>query len=419
MSSGAHQLTEKDPAYGWVMVGVVFTISALAFGTLGSVSVFLKPLSTEFGWGRGETSLGYSAISFASAIFGVLWGVLADKYGTRWFGVVSAVIMSLALYLMSLQNTIMEFYGCYFLFGAFGTSMATTPLYANVGFWFRQNPGLALGLAASGGAFGQAVVPYVSGLGIEAVGWRQTYVWLAAAYLCIALPCGFLVRESPWRMLAQPPGQAHKRDFPLSELEAVLWISAAVIFCCNCMAVPIVHLVPLLTDQGYALEYAARALLILMLAGCAGRIMGGKLCDIIGALPAYLLMSIGQTISVFWFPQVQGELALYSLAIFFGFFYSGVMSCIMVCTRMMVSGRFAARAMSVTSFFGWIGMGAGAFMGGYIFDLTGGYFWSYGFAAGAGLINIAILTLFLLRVKAQRVRISSPSLGQTADESVR
>ncbi|MDG2278526.1 MAG: MFS transporter, partial [Pseudomonadales bacterium] len=133
--------TEKDPAYGWIMVAVVFTISALAFGTLGSVSVFLKPLSAEFGWGRGETALGYSAISFSSAVFGVLWGVLADKFGTRWFGVIAAIVMAGAMFLMSTQTSIAEFYAFYFLFGAFGTSMATTPLYANVAFWFRQKPG--------------------------------------------------------------------------------------------------------------------------------------------------------------------------------------------------------------------------------------------------------------------------------------
>ncbi|MEM9621050.1 MAG: MFS transporter [Pseudomonadota bacterium] len=398
-TAGSSHDVAKDPLYGWVMVGVVFTISALAFGTLGSVSVFLKPLAAEFGWGRGETALGYTAISFSSAVFGVLWGVLADKYGTRWFGVVSALVMTLALYLMSRQQTIVEFYAFYFLFGAFGTSMATTPLYANVAFWFRRNPGLALGLAASGGAFGQAVVPYLAGLGVDSVGWRATYLWMAVGYLCIALPCGFFVRESPWRLQAGETAQSEQRTFPLSAVEAVAWISVAVIFCCNCMAVPIVHLVPLLTDAGHTTEYAARALLILMLAGCAGRIMGGKLCDIIGALPAYMVMSLGQTVAVFWFPQVQGTAALYSLAIFFGFFYSGVMSSIMVCTRMMVGGEYAGRAMSVTSFFGWIGMGMGGFLGGYLFDLTTDYAWSYAFAGIAGVINLFILSLFWLRAR--------------------
>ncbi|GIS32908.1 MAG: hypothetical protein Ct9H90mP4_08220 [Gammaproteobacteria bacterium] len=45
----------------------------------------------------------------------------------------------------------MPFMGFIFLFGAFGNAMVTSPLFANVGFWFRNNPGLALGITASGG----------------------------------------------------------------------------------------------------------------------------------------------------------------------------------------------------------------------------------------------------------------------------
>ena len=82
-------------------------------------------------------------------------------------------------------------------------------------------------------------------------------------------------------------------------------------------------------------------------------------------------MSLGQTISVVWFPQVSSVTAIYLLAAFFGFTYSGVMSSILVCTRVMVSAQFAARAMSITSFFQLIGMGLGGFLGGYFFDTEG------------------------------------------------
>ena len=78
MNSHSEEL-EKDPPYGWLMVFVVFSLSALSFGVVGSISVFLKPLSAEFGWGRGDTSLGYTAAAFSSALFGVLWGFVADK----------------------------------------------------------------------------------------------------------------------------------------------------------------------------------------------------------------------------------------------------------------------------------------------------------------------------------------------------
>ena len=400
-----NNISDRDPGYAWVMVACVFILSALSFGTLASISVFLKPLALEFGWSRGQTSFSYTVISFSSAVFGVFWGYIADKYGTRWFGIVAAIMMSLSLFLLSKQTNIYHFYGFYFLFGAFGNAMVTSPLFANVGFWFRNNPGLALGITAAGGAVGQGLIPYFSGIIIETDGWRAAYYFMAIIYLAIAIPAALFIRESPWREQARTSTEEEPRDFPLSEKEAITWLCSAVIFCCICMSVPIVHLVPLLTDAEFTIEFATSVLMVLMFCGAFGRILGGKLGDMIGALPAYMLMSLGQTVSVIWFPYVTNPIGLYLLAAFFGFTYSGVMSSILVTTRMVVSAKFAGRANSLGSFFGWTGMGMGGFFGGYFFDLYGDYFWSFAFASFMGAINLLILLRFLARINNRKVAI--------------
>ena len=394
--------------YGWVMVLVVFVLSGLAFGSMASISVFLKPVSLEFGWSRGQTSFAYTVASLASAVFGVLWGQVADKYGTRWFGFVGAICMSLVLFALSGLNSIAQFYALYFLFGAMGSALLFSPLYANVGFWFRENPGLALGLAASGGAIGQAFIPHLSGILIENSGWKLAYVNLAIIYIFISLPIAFLIKESPWRISARNQEEQEERNFPLSETQVVAWISIAVIFCCVCMSIPIMHLVPMLTDKGFSLEFATSVLMILMICGAFGRILGGMLGDYIGALPAYIIMSLGQTIFVVWFPHLISPSIVYVMAALFGFTYSGVMSSILVCTRVMVSAKFGARAMSLTSFFGWIGMGLGGFLGGYFFDIYGDYNWAFTFAGLSGIINLFILSLFFMNIrKRQKLLLSS------------
>ena len=60
---------DRNLNYGWVMVVVVFVLSGLAFGSMASISVFLKPVSMEFGWSRGQTSFAYTVASFASAFW--------------------------------------------------------------------------------------------------------------------------------------------------------------------------------------------------------------------------------------------------------------------------------------------------------------------------------------------------------------
>ena len=402
MKSIENFFQDRNLNYGWVMVVVVFVLSGLAFGSMASISVFLKPVSLEFGWSRGQTSFAYTVASFASAAFGVIWGQVADKYGTKWFGYLGAICMSLVLFALSSLDSIIQFYLLYFLFGAMGSALLFSPLYANVGFWFRENPGLALGLAASGGAIGQAFIPHLSGILIENSGWKSAYIDLAIIYILIALPISFLIKESPWRISARTDNAQEDTDFPLSEKEVVAWISFAVIFCCVCMSIPIMHLVPLLTDKGFSLEFATSVLMLLMFCGAFGRIFGGMLGDYIGALPGYILMSLGQTVFVVWFPHLLSPSTIYLIAALFGFTYSGVMSSILVCTRIMVPAKYGARAMSLTSFFGWIGMGLGGFLGGYFFDIHDNYIWAFTFAGISGVINLFILFLFALYIRKKQ-----------------
>ena len=391
----------RDPIYGWVMVISVFTLTALSFGSMGSISVFLKPLSNEFGWTRANTAFGYTVASLGSAFFGIIWGYVADKYGTRLFGFFATFFMVSCLFFLGKQNSILHFYVLYFCFGAFGNAVVGSPLYANVGFWFKKNPGLALGITAAGGAAGQGIIPLLSTNLIQAYGWQDAYMYLSYIYLFIMAPFSFLIKESPRRKKARIAIEDEFRDFPLSEKEVITWISCAVVFCCICMSVPIVHLIPLLTDASFSEDFAASVFLVLMIFGIVGRIISGKLGDMIGALPTYILMSIGQTISVLGFPYIDFKVGLFVLAAAFGFTYSGVMSAILVCARMMVSAKLAGRAMALGSFFGWVGMGLGGYFGGLLFDIKGDYTWSYQFASAMGSINIFILWQFHKRIKNQ------------------
>ena len=64
---------------------------------LASISVFLKPISLDFGWSRGETSFAYTVASFSAAFFGILCGD-TSRISTELDGLVliGAVAMSLS-----------------------------------------------------------------------------------------------------------------------------------------------------------------------------------------------------------------------------------------------------------------------------------------------------------------------------------
>jgi len=399
-------MTSDDNRYGWIMVGVTFGLTALAFGGLSGVGVFLKPLAAEFGWSRGEVSFGYTSIALSAAVAGLFWGYVADRIGTRPLALIATVAMGSALILLSQQSSLWQFYAFYFIYGAFGLGALTAPLYAAGGFWFSKNKGLAMGLMAAGGAFGQGVIPFLARLLITDYDWHTAYLVLGVAYFVCALPLALLVRDPPARIVArqlQPGGQGEELPVPLSPAVVLAWISVAVIFCCICMAVPIVHVVPLLTDRGIAPETAAGVLLTLMIAGAGGRILGGKLADVVGALPAYMMMSLGQTVVVIWFVYLNWMPGIWVLAALFGLFFSGVMVSILNCVRVMIPARLSGRGMAIAGLFGWLGMGLGGVQGGILFDLTGDYRWSYNTAAIAGVINLFILSAFYTHLRRRTV----------------
>ncbi len=394
----------RDPVYGWVMVGVVFLLTALSFGGLGSVGIFLKPMIAEFGWSRGETAMGYSSLSIAAAVMGIVWGFVADRWGSRAVSFVGYLSMPLALYMLGQTEALWQFYLFYFIFGGFGFAALWGPLVATVGFWFEHRKGLAIGLMAAGGAAGQGLIPYIARLLITEHGWQSAYEILGLGYLVLALPLVLAVREAPARLAAMAAsgddaddGAAARAEYPVAPREALAWISAAVVFCCICMSVPIVHVVPLVSDRGIAPETAASVLMVLMLAGILGRILGGVLSDRLGALPAFMLLSFAQTVLVLWFPFVESLQGTYILSIAFGIAYSGDMAIIIMCMRVMVPAAMAGRALGIAGFFGMLGMGLGGYQGGVLYDLTGDYQWSHASAALAGVINLIILSLFLVR----------------------
>lgn len=76
--------TQRKPRffYGWIIVAVVvaggFTQSAETFNVL---SVFLKPMSEEFGWSRTTFAGAMALGSLFGGVVALFLGPLMDRYG--------------------------------------------------------------------------------------------------------------------------------------------------------------------------------------------------------------------------------------------------------------------------------------------------------------------------------------------------
>jgi len=390
----------EELRYRWVMVAISPLYLGFAIGSLGAISVFLKPLNADLGWLRGETAFAYLAGSAALGLGGILMGFLSDRFNTRPIVLTGVLVIGLGYLAMGRQSSLLQFYLLFILIGGVGLAALFVPLLANVGGWFTRNKGLAIGIATAGQALGQGIVPYLASFLISGLGWRGAYNAMGLFALAVLLPLAFLIRNPPVMTggaakTAKTGAPLRKEIFPIPPARSISLLSFAAIFCCITMATPMVHVVALASDRGLDPENAARVLLLIMVSGFFGRVFFGRLTDRTGGLPAYMIASALQTALVFWFTRLASPYAFYLLAVIFGFGYAGVMTCLIVCAQGFAPATRSGISTGIVTLFAFIGMGIGGFQAGYFFDLTGNYTQSYANAAYSGMFNLTILTVLL------------------------
>ena len=391
-------LLEREEPYAWVIVATCAVMTGMAFGAIVNIAVFLKPLVAEFGWSRAEIAAAYSVATMATGLGGIVMGHFSDRLPVRRVVLFGSLVPCAAFFLLSSLNTPAELYAYHALMGLLGFGAIMVPLTNVTTFWFTRNRGLAIGITSAGGALGQGVMPFIARNLILEQGWRHAYQSMGLIYLAVLIPLALLIRNPPrrsgWATAAGGVDEPNPYAIPRPWLVALLCL--AVVFCCTCMATPIVHVVSLGSDFGLGPRESAGLLTVMMVFGVAGRIVTGRVADRIGNLHAYVIVSLAQTVLALWFPYVHTLAGLYALAALFGLGYAGVMTALILCAREFSPQRNTGLSIGLVAFFAWVGMALGAWQGGLFFDLDGNYVQAFLNSSIAGVVNLLILGLLYL-----------------------
>jgi predicted MFS family arabinose efflux permease len=295
--------------------------------------------------------------------------------------------------LLSRVTSLLELYLCHALLGVAGVGAILAPMNSLASLWLRRNPGLAIGVVSAGGALGQALMPFLARQLVLLEGWRQAYLITGLAYAVIMVSLALLVRDAPRPGPASGAGAAAQPRYAISRPKMLALLSLAVVFCCACMATPMVHVATLGSDRGLGPRESAGLLAVMMGSGMAGRVAFGAIADRLGGLRAYILASAGQTLLAFLFPYAETRVALYALAALFGVVFSGAMAAFILCARDYSPAGKTGLSIGVVMFAGWSGMALGAWQGGLFYDLCGNYFTSFANASLGGVANLGLLAL--------------------------
>ena len=394
------QKVAENSSYRWIVVFASALILALAMGSIvNGLSAFVIPMQQAYGWMRADISLINAAGIMGIAIGGVIMGILADRFGSRALVLMGSLVMGICYLLASQATSLWQFQALMFLAGFLGAAAIFAPIMAAVGNWFPIGAGLAIGIASAGQALGQGGVPVVSSMLIRQYGIDGALAITGAAMLIFLVPLSLLLRPAPGAIAAMSdahdPGLADYPPFPL----VVAFLSTAIVLCCTCMSVPLMHLVPLVQDRGFAPVDAGRVIFAMLVIAVAGRIAFGKLADIIGALPAYMTATLWMTLMVYGFIFMNTLDGFFIYAIIYGFGYAGVMTGVLVSVASLTHPSRRASALGIVGFFGWLGHANGGFLGGFVFDQTGQYDLAYAIAAATGIANLVVVSILYMKVR--------------------
>jgi MFS family permease len=162
--------------YGWVIVAAACLMVGLGMGLMFSLGVFLEPLETTFGWGRGQIAQGilYSWLMFGT--FSLLFGALSDRCGLQRLVLVGGLMFGAGMLALSRMQTLWQLYVFHGLLVGGGLGAFLVPLTSTVMRWFLRHRGLVVALVNSGAGIGSMVFARVTRSLLLTTDWRTTFL---------------------------------------------------------------------------------------------------------------------------------------------------------------------------------------------------------------------------------------------------
>lgn len=214
--------------YGWVILAAasVPSFGARAVMAVATLSVFVVPMTDEFGWSRGQFSGAVSLGALFGLIVSPFAGRLVDRYGSGAMLSASSAVVGLSAIGLSLISPVWSFYALYVPGRAVFSSPLELGTSTAVSNWFIRRRPMALAYMGIIQGIGLTIFPVIAQVLINGWGWRTA--WLALGIFTIStgiIPVLLLMARRPEDMgLEADPdksGQADSGGEPFSGHAAI------------------------------------------------------------------------------------------------------------------------------------------------------------------------------------------------------
>jgi MFS family permease len=193
------------------VLALCFTLSVLGRGLGDSFTVFLKPISEDFGWDRAQIVSVYSLTWLAGGLTAPLVGRLFDRSGPRTVYALGMLLLGGAFLVAAYAQHLWQFQLSIGLCVGIGIALiGNVPNSILLGRWFGPRLPTAMAVVYSATGAGVLVLLPASQVLIDHVGWRGAYQIFGIAALCLVLPLLLL----PWRLFSTGSPTVVKKSDP-------------------------------------------------------------------------------------------------------------------------------------------------------------------------------------------------------------
>ena len=200
--------------YGWVVLGCVCLAGFARQGPAVAVlSIFVVPMTAEFGWSRLEIAGAVSLGGLLAAVASPLLGPLLDRRGARLVLCLAVLGTGIACMALSLVQSLLAFYLLFCFARMIWAGPFDLGLYGALNNWFVARRARANSIATLAQLSGLVVLPVIAQLAmLDGGSWRAGWIAVGATVLIAGfLPCWLLLVRRPEDMgLAadpRPPGK--------------------------------------------------------------------------------------------------------------------------------------------------------------------------------------------------------------------
>jgi sugar phosphate permease len=195
--------------YGWVVLGCLCCAGFARQGpAVATLSIFVAPLTGEFGWSRTALSGAVSLGGLLAAVAAPLIGPLLDRRGSRLVLCTAVLVNGVLLLLLSMTGSLLYFYLLFCVARMNWAAPFDLGIYGALSNWFVRRRAFATSVATLAQQAGLVAMPLIAQVAILYEGWRAGWLAIGAVTLAIGfIPVWLLLVRRPEDLGLHPDGR--------------------------------------------------------------------------------------------------------------------------------------------------------------------------------------------------------------------